>query len=209
MKVERLTVGELDTNCYLIVDEKSGNTIIIDPGAEYGLIRGYIADNNLNPIEIVLTHSHCDHILAAPRIREEFDIPVSIHKLDAPNLMDPNLNFSAYFAEPINFEADIILENDHKWLMNSIPITAIHTPGHSSGSITLDIGGSLIVGDLIFKSGIGRTDLPGSSMSDFMNALKEKLLTLPGETIVWPGHDYGARPSSTIEAEARTNPWLF
>jgi glyoxylase-like metal-dependent hydrolase (beta-lactamase superfamily II) len=100
-----------------------------------------------------------------------------------------------------------VKDGDHI-TVGDVALEVIHTPGHSPGGICLLGEGNLFTGDTLFVGGIGRTDLPGSSMSDFMKAIKERILTLPGETIVWPGHDYGVSPSSTIAEEARTNPWL-
>jgi glyoxylase-like metal-dependent hydrolase (beta-lactamase superfamily II) len=93
-------------------------------------------------------------------------------------------------------------------VVGDVSLKAIHTPGHSPGGICLLGDSNLFTGDTLFVGGIGRTDLPGASMTQFMKSIKERLLTLSGETIVWPGHDYGVSPSSTIEVERRTNPCL-
>lgn len=90
-------------------------------------------------------------------------------------------------------------------MVGDVSLKVIHTPGHSPGGICLLGDGNLFTGDTLFVGGIGRTDLPGASMAQFMKSIKERLLILSGETIVWPGHDYGVRPSSTIEIERRTN----
>jgi glyoxylase-like metal-dependent hydrolase (beta-lactamase superfamily II) len=104
--------------------------------------------------------------------------------------------------------ADITVEDGDEIVLGDVSLKVIHTPGHSPGGICLLGDDNLFTGDTLFVGGIGRTDLPGASMGQFMNSIKENLLTLPGETIVWPGHDYGVKPSSTIEEERRTNPWL-
>jgi hydroxyacylglutathione hydrolase len=104
--------------------------------------------------------------------------------------------------------ADIFVKDGDKITIGTVSLEVIHTPGHSPGGICLYGDNNLFTGDTLFVGAIGRTDLPGASMTQFMKSIKERLLTLPGDTIVWPGHDYGDRPSSTIEIEKKTNPWL-
>ena len=104
--------------------------------------------------------------------------------------------------------ADITIKDGDRIFVGEVSLEVIHTPGHSPGGICLLVDGNLFTGDTLFVGAIGRTDLPGSSMEQFMNSIKDRLLTLPGETIVWPGHDYGFKPSSTINEEKQTNPWL-
>jgi glyoxylase-like metal-dependent hydrolase (beta-lactamase superfamily II) len=104
--------------------------------------------------------------------------------------------------------ADMTIKDGDQIVVGDVSLKVIHTPGHSPGGICLLGDSNLFTGDTLFVGGIGRTDLPGASMTQFMKSIKERLLTLSGETIVWPGHDYGVSPSSTIEVERRTNPCL-
>lgn len=104
--------------------------------------------------------------------------------------------------------ADMTVTDGNEIVVGDVSLKVIHTPGHTPGGICLLSDGNLFTGDTLFVGGIGRTDLPGASMAQFMKAIKERILTLPRETIVWPGHDYGAMPSSTIGHEIKTNPWL-
>jgi glyoxylase-like metal-dependent hydrolase (beta-lactamase superfamily II) len=104
--------------------------------------------------------------------------------------------------------ADIKVEDRDLVTVGTISLQVLHTPGHSPGGICLLGDGNVFTGDTLFVGAIGRTDLPGASMAQFMSSIREKLLSLPRNTVVWPGHDYGDRPSSTIEMEKKTNPWL-
>jgi glyoxylase-like metal-dependent hydrolase (beta-lactamase superfamily II) len=104
--------------------------------------------------------------------------------------------------------ADIRVKDGDTIAAGDVSLEVIHTPGHSPGGICLFGDGNLFTGDTLFVGGIGRTDLPGASMEQFMTSIKERLLVLPGDTIVWPGHDYGSKPSSTIDEEKKSNPWL-
>ncbi len=104
--------------------------------------------------------------------------------------------------------ADITVKDGDTVVAGDVSLNVIHTPGHSPGGICLLGDGNLFTGDTLFVGGIGRTDLPGASMGQFMASIKERLLVLPGDTIVWPGHDYGFKASSTIDEEKKSNPWL-
>ena len=103
---------------------------------------------------------------------------------------------------------DITVKDGDEITIGDVTLSVIHTPGHSPGGICLLGDGNLFTGDTLFVGAIGRTDFPGSSHSQFMDAIRNKIITLPGDTIVWPGHDYGISPSSTIEKEKKTNPFI-
>jgi len=198
MIIEKITVGQLGTNCYLFGNRKTKEILIIDPGAEFNKIRNKIEVNNLKPVKIILTHSHYDHIQAAPELRELYQIPIAIHRLDKPNLADSQKNFSSLFGEQISFASDIILEEEDMLFSDNHELRVIHTPGHSEGSIILAGDGFIFSGDLIFKMGIGRTDLPGGNQNEIINSLK-KLKKFPDETIIYPGHG----PNTDLKKEKR------
>jgi len=192
----RIIVGELETNCYAVGDESAKDVLLIDPGDDPERILYYLDEAGVTPTEIVLTHSHCDHIVAAPKMREHFKIPISIHELDAPNLEDPKRNFSDTFGETVSFKADRILTEGDSWPIGKSGVTVLHTPGHSPGSITLVASSMIFSGDTIFKNGIGRTDLPGGKYTDLVDSIK-RLLGLRDEIIIYPGHG----PRTTIGDE--------
>ncbi len=186
------TVGVNFTNCYLI-GKKNGNAIIVDPGDEANKIMDMIVKNNVKVDKIINTHGHFDHIAANLKIKEATNAEIYIHKDDQKALIDPIKNLSVKLGKtnlvklkkPDNLikEGDIIEVEDYKFKI-------IHTPGHSPGSICLyDKGkGVLISGDTIFNMGIGRTDFLDSSHKTLMKSIKKKILPLPDETEVYPGH---------------------
>ncbi len=196
MNIRKITVGKLETNCYLVRDNDSETALLIDPGADADRIIKFLDDLKVAPTEIVLTHSHYDHIAAAPVLKERFGIPISIHEIDAGNLKDPAENFSVVFGEPIGFEADNTFAENHKWKIGNSELTVLLTPGHTPGSISLITSAFVLSGDTIFKSGIGRTDIPGGDHDALVRSIK-RLLGLGDETIVYPGHG----PNTTIGKE--------
>jgi len=196
MFAHKTIVGGLDTNCYIVGDENAKDILVIDPGGEADRILNFLANLEITPTEIVLTHSHCDHIGAAPNLREHFKIPITIHELDAPNLEDPKLNFSATFTGSFSFKADRRIKEGHKWPIGKGGLTVLHTPGHTVGSISLVAAGMVFCGDLIFKNGIGRTDIPGADYKTLAKSVK-RILGLLDTTVVYPGHG----PQTTIKDE--------
>jgi glyoxylase-like metal-dependent hydrolase (beta-lactamase superfamily II) len=209
MKIDRLILGAYETNCYVLrKTEAARDCLIIDTGLESGKLLDFLGDNKLKPTALVLTHGHIDHIAGLPTLRSNWpEIKVYIHKLDAEILTDPKCNLSImtgrnFTAGPVDFtidEPDIIEQAD-------IKLTVLHTPGHTPGGISLYSAeqGIVFVGDTLFADSVGRTDFPGSDTSRLINSIKEKLLTLPDRTIVWPGHG----PRTTIEREKTHNPYL-
>jgi glyoxylase-like metal-dependent hydrolase (beta-lactamase superfamily II) len=132
-----------------------------------------------------------------------------MHEMDDEMFSSPQAHAHAsQFGFTPSPPADITVKDGDAIVVGDVSLEVIHTPGHSPGGICLLGDGNLFTGDTLFVGGIGRTDLPGASMGQFMASIKERLLSLPGDTIVWPGHDYGFKPSSTIEEEKKSNPWL-
>lgn len=213
--VERIIVGELRTNCYFF-SENNENCLIIDPGDESRKIISGIEMLNLVPVGIVFTHGHFDHTMASLPVLEYFrgkgfELKVAIHKADAEYLGDSAENenqkqLSVLEPEIENFfksmfssipKADIFLKHGDKVLNTSLEV--IETPGHSPGSICLysKKHGIIFTGDTLFFEGIGRSDLPGGNQIALLKNIKDKILTLPAETSVFPGHG----PVTTIERE--------
>ena len=209
MILEMMTVGPIETSCYIFGDEITGEVIVIDPGAEAGRIKKYIKDKNLKLKCIVNTHGHADHIGA----NNDFDAPVWIHKDDADFLTDHNKNLSAYLEEPVvSPQADKLLAEGDIVEVGSLKLEVIHTPGHTPGGISLKYITNeeqnqekqdktklfIFTGDTLFsQGGIGRTDFPHSSNRQLWDSINNKLFTLPDETIIYPGHG----SSSTIGCE--------
>lgn len=186
------TVGVNFTNCYLI-GKKDGNAIVIDPGDDLEKIMALIDKNNLNVEKIINTHGHFDHITANSELKEKTNADIYIHEKDKEALVNPDKNLSTHLgqnnlvklkeADHTLAEGDIIEIEDYKFKV-------LHTPGHSPGSICLHDKDKqvLISGDTIFSMGVGRTDFPGCSQEELISSIENKLLNLPDETKVYPGH---------------------
>lgn len=207
MNFLRIPLGPLQTNAYILSNDKK-ECIIFDPGSEGQKLIQKITDQQLNPLAILLTHAHFDHIGAVDVVRDYFKIPVYIHENEKEWLKDPALNGSQFFmSEAIKAkEADEIIKNEMSLNFGSFRFEVYETPGHSPGSLSFyyEKAGAVFSGDALFKGSIGRTDLPGGDHKELLHSIHEKLLTLPEDTIVLSGHG----PETTILEEMESNPFL-
>lgn len=201
--IDTLQVGQFLTNCYLV--HSSGRGLIIDPGDEPQHIIELINERKIKIEKIVLTHGHIDHISGLPEIRKFTQAPVLIHPGDAIMLTDPAANLSAYHEPLFATEpADVLINDGESIELDGYHFKIMHTPGHSPGGISL-VGEKLaFTGDALFADSIGRTDFPGSDHQTLIESIRRKLLTLPDDTVVYPGHG----PVTTIGKERESNPWL-
>ena len=212
MKIDRLILGAYQTNCYILCrSEAAQDCLIIDPGLEAGELIDFLEEYRLNPAAVVLTHGHIDHTAGAAVLRENFsDIKIYIHKLDAKMLTEPQSNLSALvgglFSTPDIIGTDFLIEERSVIEQADIKLEVLHTPGHTLGGICLysKDEGIVFTDDTLFADGVGRTDFPGGNMTQLVKSIKEKLLTLPNETVVYPGHG----PVTTIVQEKAHNPYL-
>lgn len=191
----------MSTNCYLAYSKISRKGILIDPAVYDEEVAGYIADSGIDVKYTVNTHGHADHIAG----NAAFSYPVLIHELDEPCLRDPiaSLAFSAE-VEVERSEAARFLCDGDVVDVDGLCFEAIFTPGHSPGGICLRCGSVLFSGDTLFYEGIGRSDLPGGDHETLIRSIKEKLMILPDDVVVYPGHG----PETTIGHERRFNPFL-
>jgi len=208
-----LTVGPLDTNCYVVGCRQEGDGLIIDPGvmldSECRKLEALIDDAGVRIRYIVNTHGHADHIAGNRRLKSLTGAQVLIHRLDLTRLTDASLNGSRLFGTEITSPAaDRTLEDGDEIVFGIHKLTVIHTPGHTPGSISLLGDGYVFTGDTLFVGKVGGTDFESGARAEY-SSLHEKILKLPGNTIVYPGHDYGVAPFSTIEKEIKTNPFLL
>ena len=205
---EQLTVGPLDVNCYILWDEDTKEAMIVDPGAEPDRILDEVAKHGAKVKMIVNTHAHIDHIGANREVKAALSCDLLMHQADVFLTED---SCGASIAQLIGASAspgpDRVIADGDILLLGETRIEVIETPGHTPGSVCLLCEGKLFTGDTLFAGGLGRTDLPGGSDERLMKSIKERLLTLPDETVVLPGHAYGPR-ESTIGKEKATNPFL-
>jgi len=194
MKVDRVVVGEIETNCYIVTCLKTGKSLVIDPGDDYPKI---LRASSGREISLVLnTHGHIDHIKEDGR----FGLPVYIHTLDRDCLRDPSRNLSALLGFAFTVDPEVVGIGDGDQIrLGELTFLVIHTPGHTLGSVSFLAGGVLFSGDTLFCGDRGRTDLPGGSEEEICASITEKLLPLPMSTLVYPGHG----PETSIGAERK------
>ena len=198
MKVKVMQVGAIGTNCYILEDEETGKAAVIDPGDEAGAIANVLEEDKADVEYILLTHGHYDHTTGVPELKRRFPAAkVYIHRADA-NGAGSQLFPLAGQVKDLNYykEGDTLT-------LGSLTILVMETPGHSPGSVTLQVGDVLFTGDTLFCGSCGRTDLRGGSYDQIMASLK-RLGKLEGDFHVCPGHDR----TSTLEQERRYNPFL-
>lgn len=205
-----LIVGSLHTNCYLVICDRTQEALIIDPGFadhESTRVLNEIGGYNARVRYVINTHGHADHVSGNMKIRERTKAQIAIHYDDAEMLIDSRRNLSEMFGLRVNSPPpDRMLRDGDEIKVGSLKFEVIHTPGHTPGSISLYSRSKNIVftGDTLFAGSIGRTDLPGASLKNLISSIKSKLLTMPDETFVYPGHG-GA---TTIGRERMFNPFL-
>lgn len=205
MIIEKLEVGPLAVNCYMVGDEVSRVGMIIDPGAESAAIMKRVKALGFDIKFIVLTHAHFDHIGALKELKEATKAEIAIHTDDAQSLpLGNNLGAVFGFSFPPPPAPDRLLKDGDSLDLGKQRFLVLHTPGHTPGGICLLGGGVVFTGDTLFNAGIGRTDLPGGNADELLESINTKLMVLPDNTTVYPGHG----PNSTIGQERRHNPFL-
>lgn len=208
MNCSQLPLGVMQTNCY-IVEKLDQTCLIFDPGSEGEKLINWLAERKLKPVGIFLTHAHFDHIGAVDEVREFYKIPVYVHEHEQHWLTDPHLNGSQQFRLPHDIQvkpADHTINKEGQMEWQGFEFFIYETPGHSPGSVSYFFkeDGFVISGDALFKGSIGRTDLIEGNLPQLLASIHDKLLTLPEETVVLPGHG----PTTSIIAEMDTNPFL-
>lgn len=207
---KRFLIGPLQTNCYMLIDKPTSDCLIIDPGGDAGQLTDAMSSLGLNPIGIINTHGHFDHVFSDWQLAKDYNIPVYIHADDRHMLENDDINMMTFFGlNPKTLDTDMSLTikevKDHDTIMlGDNAIAVMHTPGHTPGSICLMLGNRLFTGDLLFKSGVGRTDLAGGSSKQLMESLRKVFELLHEDMIVYPGHG----EMTELGCEKDANPWV-
>jgi len=188
MIIRQLEVGYLDNFCYIVGCENTRQALVIDPGPDVERIVSEAEKENLEIVTIVNTHGHGDHTAGNAKLKTLTGAKIVIHELDGDRYPG----------------ADVLLSDEQTLPLGEISVEVIHTPGHTPGGICLHAQGNLFTGDTLFVGDSGRTDLPGGDRLTLGKSIR-RLMELPDTTVVWPGHDYGPTPSSTIGWEKRNN----
>lgn len=207
MILETFPVGPLQCNCTILGDEQTGEAIVIDPGDEIGRIERRLRELGLRLKQILVTHGHIDHVGGALKLKRLTGAPIYMNEADLPLLeaMEMQAGWLGV-ATPPTAPPDANLNEELRVGLDRFPAEVLHTPGHTQGSIGLHFAPLklLVAGDTLFAGSIGRTDLPGGNSRQIIDSIRARLLTLPDETRVLPGHG----PETTIGRERETNPFL-
>lgn len=208
MFLKQMQVGHMAVFAYLLGDPATGEALVIDPAAN---IDGIIAQADQNKFKIqyiVNTHGHVDHIAGNLDMKNKTGAKIIIHESDAEMLTSTPAMILKMFGAKQSPTADRTVRDGDIISVGGISLKVLHTPGHSPGSMSLYTEGYVFTGDTLFVGGVGRTDLPGGSSQVMARSIQQKLCTLPDDTKVLPGHNYGGAPTSTIGREKTSNPFL-
>ncbi|MCP4152527.1 MAG: MBL fold metallo-hydrolase [bacterium] len=195
MKIEQIEVGEMAVFAYIVSCTETKDALVIDPGGDEEKLWKIIQKQGLNLKYIVNTHGHGDHTYGNAKLKKLSNAKIVIHEKEA-NHMGPSPS------------ADKTLKDKEILTLGKLKLKTIHTPGHSSGGMCLLVKGNLFTGDTLFVGAVGRYDIRRASEKQLIDTFKNKLMTLPEDTVVWPGHDYGPTKHSTIGNEKKTNSFL-
>lgn len=205
MILEKIVVGPLVVNCYIIGCEKTRQSAVIDPGDEVEKIISIIKQNNLLLKYILLTHGHVDHITQLEKLKQTMTAETLMHAED--QFLFENISAQAIMfglPDPGDPKPDRFITDGEIIKLGELKVKAIHTPGHSPGSVTYHVEDNLFVGDLIFSGSIGRTDLPGGNYEALINSVQSKIFAFPEQTPIHPGHG----PMTTVGNEKKFNPFF-
>lgn len=208
MEIIQIPLSKMALFAYLAGDPESGTCAVIDPSCDTERILTAAREKNWNITQVINTHGHADHTSGNAAMIRATGATLSIHRLDAPALSTfLNKGFTFFLGGRPSPKADRLLEDGDEIVVGASRLKVIHTPGHTRGGICLYTPGHVITGDTLFAGSVGRTDLAGGSLEQLVCSVRERIYSLPGEALVWPGHNYGPKPSSTVQFEKANNPF--
>lgn len=206
IKVGRMVIGAVQTNCYFLQNTDTNQVIVIDPADKGDKIYEELTRRGYQVEAILLTHGHFDHIMGVDALRKLSNAKAYLGEKEEKLISDADLNVSTMFGTPYTTTADILVKDNQILELAGMKIRVIHTPGHTAGGVSyyLEDQGILFCGDTLFLESVGRTDFPTSSAADIKQSIREKLFLLPDDVYVYPGHG----PTTTIEHEKENNPFV-
>ncbi|MEN8256650.1 MAG: MBL fold metallo-hydrolase [Thermodesulfobacteriota bacterium] len=208
MLIRQKVVGSMAVCCYVLGCEETKKGVVVDPGGDEESILALCEQEGLNIEYVIATHGHPDHVCGNRKIKEATGAQIIMHGDDDAFFGKPEVQqYFSMLGLEASPPADILVKDGDTITFGNQSLKVFHTPGHTPGGICLYSGTDLFTGDTLFVGAIGRTDFPGGDMGQFMKSIQEKLLTLPDDTVVWPGHGYGGS-KSTIGEEKRSNPFI-
>ena len=206
MKIEKFSLGILGANCYLLINEETKDTVVVDPGGHSKKFTAYIEEEKLNLVAILLTHGHFDHIMGIDDFLKAFPVPVYAGEDELPVIEDDRLNVSCMYGPKYAFHGAQPVRDGQVIECAGIEVDVLHTPGHTVGGCCyyLPKEHRLFSGDTLFCASIGRTDLPTGSSSQLVRSVQEKIMTLPDDTKIYPGH----MEETSVQFEKEHNPFI-
>ncbi|QDW75566.1 MBL fold metallo-hydrolase [Lachnospiraceae bacterium KGMB03038] len=206
MKIEKFVTGIISTNCYLVSNVETHQAVIVDPAAVPKALTEAVERDGLTVEAVLLTHGHFDHTMGLDALLKLWDVPVYVEEEDQEILTDPKLNLSSAYTAGFTFSDAQSVEDGQILSLAGFQFQVLHTPGHTRGGCCYYAASEQVLfsGDTLFQASVGRTDFPNSSTLDLLRSIREKLLPLPDETVVYPGH----MGETTIGYERDHNPYL-
>jgi len=208
MIVKQFEVGSFSVFSYLVGDEQSGECLYIDPSSQCDMLVKQAESLELTVKYIVNTHCHIDHVMGNGEMIRKTGAKVILHEADVDGMEERDPNILAMFRAQNPPPPDILVRDGDLIKVGDVGLNVIHTPGHTPGGMCLYVEGMVFTGDSLFVGAIGRTDLPGGNYPQLESSIRGRLYTLPENTIVYPGHNYGHIPTSTIGQEMQFNAFV-
>lgn len=206
MKIERFVLGPIETNCYVVVNEDTKECFAVDMAYCPKAYVDHIREQGYQMKALFLTHGHFDHIMGLDALLEEYPVPVYVHEAEKGLIADPKTNLSLTYTNGYVFEDATYVTDGQKIAAAGVTFEVLFTPGHTSGGCCYyaETENMLFSGDTLFRCSVGRSDLPTGDETTLIRSIKEKLLVLPENTVVYPGH----MAATTIQTEKTANPFL-